>query len=143
VDAAVAAYAYENVTAGRWAAADAQALARAETDRLLAQRLATPDNHLFEVQADDGTPVGFIWFAVMPRGSRRMAFIYQVYVEPGHRRRGHARAAFLALEPIVAALGVSGLGLHVFAHNTAAQALYRSLGYDVSSLNMFKPLGGG
>lgn len=140
---AATAYAAENVAAGRWPAADALALAHAETERLLPQGLATPDHHLFEVMDDDGHAVGYIWCAAMPRGSQRMAFVFQVYIEPEQRRRGHARAAFLALEPIAAALGLSGMGLHVFAHNTGAQALYRSLGYDVSSLNMFKPLGGG
>ncbi len=36
--------------------------------------------------------------------------------------------------------GLSGIALHVFAHNAEAQALYRSLGYNVASMNMLKPL---
>ncbi len=32
------------------------------------------------------------------------------------------------------------LGLHVFAFNKGAQALYRSLGFKVASLNLRKPL---
>lgn len=141
-DNAATAYAAENVAAGRWPAADALALAHAETERLLPQGLATPDHHVFEVIDDAGSAVGFIWFAAMARGSARMAFVCQIYIQPEQRRHGHARAAFRALEPIAAGLGLSGLGLHVFAHNTGAQALYRSLGYEVTSLNLFKPLRG-
>jgi ribosomal protein S18 acetylase RimI-like enzyme len=36
--------------------------------------------------------------------------------------------------------GLSSLALHVFSFNTGAQALYRSIGYGISGMNMFKPL---
>jgi RimJ/RimL family protein N-acetyltransferase len=39
-------------------------------------------------------------------------------------------------------MGLQRLGLHVFAHNHGARALYESLGYAVASLNMLKPLDG-
>ena len=38
------------------------------------------------------------------------------------------------------ALGVQRIGLHVFGHNTGAQALYARLGYGVTGLNLLKPL---
>lgn len=139
-DTAVAAYAGDNVAAGRWRADEAPALARAETERLLPQGAATPEHHLLEI-VDGGTAVGFLWFAAMSRGSTRVAFVYQIYVHAGFRRRGHARAALQALEGIVGGLGLAGIALHVFGSNTGAQALYRSLGYGTTSLNLFKPLG--
>jgi len=37
-------------------------------------------------------------------------------------------------------LGLSGIALHVFGHNSGAQALYASLGYQITNLNLFKPL---
>ena len=35
-------------------------------------------------------------------------------------------------------LGVDDIALHVFAHNEAAQALYRALGYLTTGINMRK-----
>ncbi|MBC7620567.1 MAG: GNAT family N-acetyltransferase [Candidatus Saccharibacteria bacterium] len=61
-------------------------------------------------------------------------------MHPAHRRPGHAVAAFAALEKQVLALGLSGMGLHVFAHNTAAHALYAKLGFAATNINMFKVL---
>jgi ribosomal protein S18 acetylase RimI-like enzyme len=66
--------------------------------------------------------------------------VYDLAVKPEYRRQGHARRAFQALESEVAALGLSRIGLHVFSHNTGAQALYASLGYHVTGHNMTKML---
>ena len=37
-------------------------------------------------------------------------------------------------------LGLRDIGLHVFAHNDGAQALYHALGYEVTGLNMRKAM---
>ena len=138
---AVARYADDNVASGRWTADEALARSQADFDALLPQGLGTPDNHLYEIQAmPDGQTVGFIWFAVVDRQGRRSAFVYDVEIEAAFRRRGPARAAFRALEPIVRALGLSQIGLHVFGHNPGALALYGALGYGVTGLNMQKTL---
>ena len=137
---AIATYAAENVAGGRWLAADAPELARAETLRLLGQGVDTPDHHLFEVLASpEGSPVGYIWFAAAPRGSIKIAFVFQIKIQPPFQRQGHARAALELVEQEAVRLGLAGMALHVFACNPTAQALYRSLGYEVSSLNMIKP----
>jgi ribosomal protein S18 acetylase RimI-like enzyme len=144
VDAAVEDYAADNVAVGRWPAADARALSRAEFERLLPQGLATADNFLFEITELSATAiVGMIWITVVTRGNSKTAFVYQVRVEPEFRRRGYATAALRALEDIARELGASSIGLHVFEHNPGAQALYRSLGYAVTGTNMLKPLDGG
>lgn len=46
----------------------------------------------------------------------------------------------LEMEEVARRMGLQQLGLHVFAHNDGAIALYESLGYSVASLNMLKPL---
>lgn len=46
----------------------------------------------------------------------------------------------MALEGEVRALGLSGVGLHVFGHNAGALALYRKLGYQPTSIQMFKAI---
>jgi ribosomal protein S18 acetylase RimI-like enzyme len=138
------AYASENVLAGRWPADDALDAARSETERLLPQGLATPENQLLEIlESDEGPTVGFVWFARMKRGSSYAAFIYQIYVIPEARRRGYAKAALEAIEKLATEQGLSSVALHVFAHNEGAQALYKSIGYSVASLNMHKLLSPG
>lgn len=156
-----AAFAEDNVRSGRWPAF--QALERAQRDFAdsLPQGLATADNFLFEiVVAPAATPgldstdmleispaassqvtVGILWFAVVEKHGIKQAFVYDLEIDPVFRRQGYARFAFHALEELVAARGITQIGLHVFAHNASAQALYRSLGYDVTSHNMLKHLG--
>lgn len=143
IAASVEAYARDNVAAGRWPADGALERARGEIQGLLPQGLATPDNHLLEIRAGaDGPAVGHLWFALETRHGRRTAFVFDVEIRPEHRRQGHARRAFLALESLAGELGVLGIGLHVFGFNKPAQALYGALGYTVTGINMNKMLGG-
>jgi ribosomal protein S18 acetylase RimI-like enzyme len=142
----VAAYAEENVASGRWPREGALERSRADFEVLLPQGLATPNHFVFEIMArnvgaDSCTPVGVLWFAVEERHGVRSAFVYDVEIKTEFRRQGHARRAFQALELLVRELGLASIGLHVFAHNPGAQALYESLGYRVNSLNMTKHLG--
>jgi ribosomal protein S18 acetylase RimI-like enzyme len=141
VEEAIAAYARDNAAAGRWPSDEALARSRAEFDRLLPQGFATPNHFIYEIQDDaGGTTVGFLWFAVVGETGTRSGYVYNVQVKPEFRRRGHARAAFAALERIAAEAGLANIGLHVFGHNPGAQALYASLGYRVTGINMLKPL---
>jgi ribosomal protein S18 acetylase RimI-like enzyme len=137
---AVAGYAAQNVAGGRWRPEDAADLARAETTRLLSQGLETPDNFLFEVLDDaNASVVGYVWFAATPRGSVKIAFVFQVTIYPQYQGLGHGKAALALVEGRAKELGLSGMALHVFAYNEAARALYESAGFEVSSLNMIKP----
>ena len=52
-----------------------------------------------------------------------------IEVDPGHRRRGLARAVTGALAAAAAARGLTGLYLQVEAENAAARALYHRLGF--------------
>ena len=139
----IAAYAEENVAAGRWPAEAALERSRQEFETLLPNGLATPDHHLFDIRegpAEASAIVGFLWFAIESSRGLRSAFVYDVGIDPACQRRGHATRAFIALEGLVQALGVQRIGLHVFGQNTGAQALYARLGYGVTGLNMLKQL---
>jgi ribosomal protein S18 acetylase RimI-like enzyme len=139
--AAVAGYAEDNVASSRWPREGALERSRADLESSLPQGLATPDNYLFEIKVTEtGSAVGVLWFAVEERHGIRSAFVYDIEIKPECRRQGHAARAFQALEPLVAALGLSTIGLHVFGHNPGAQALYAKLGYAVTGLNMAKHL---
>ena len=60
--------------------------------------------------------------------------------KPDQRRKGHAKAALLLIEPIAKKIGASKLGLHVFAFNSAAADLYSELNYKTTDINMAKNL---
>lgn len=141
VEASIAAYAEDSVAAGRWPLAGALERSRDDFVSLLPQGPATPGHHWLEIRAGThGSHIGHLWFAVQAQQGQCTAFVYDVLVQPAHRRQGHARRAFEVLEGLAAELGAVQIGLHVFGFNAAAQALYRSLGYEVTSLNMSKPL---
>ena len=142
LDSSVAAYAQDNIDAGRWPAEGALERSRADFDDSLPHGLATPDNYLFEIQSDeDRTTVGYLWFAVVVKHGLRSAYVYDLEVKAEYRRQGHAKRAFEALEARVTALGLSSIGLHVFGRNPGAQSLYSQLGYPVTGINMIKRLG--
>ena len=131
----------DNVASGRWSAQDAAQRARSELNGLLPQGLATPGHHVYEIMgAENGPVVGFIWFGSMPRGSATVAFVFQLFIYPMHRRQGLARAALLEVEALARGLGFPAIALNVSGSNTSAQALYRSLGYAVMHMSMNKPL---
>lgn len=143
MEEAVTSYAQDNATVGRWPEAESLARARAEFSHLLPDGLATRDHFLYEI-IDQGTgeTVGFMWFAVQGPHDARAGYLYNIRVKPEFRGRGHASAALMLLEGVASQMGLRGIGLHVFAFNSAAQALYRSLGYGITGFNMLKPLRG-
>jgi len=121
-EAAVKGYAEDNVASGRWPKEGALQRSYEDFAESLPQGLATPDNYLYEIRSQaTGAVVGVLWFAVVVKNGIKSAFVYDVEVKAECRRQGHGRAAFAALEPIVKALGLSSIGLHVFGHNPAAQ----------------------
>lgn len=141
VEATVPAYAADKVASGQWREADALTLARRELAALLPQGLATPGHHLYTLRgAAGGAAVGRIWIAEQQRAGSKVAYVYDVQIAAAHRRKGHARRAFEALEAEARALGFEGIALHVFGHNRGAQALYEKLGYRPTNIHMFKDI---
>ena len=135
-------YAQGKIDSGQWAADQALELSRKAYADLLPQGLQTPHNFLFTVRDDAVNPqaVGMLWFAAQDRGGQRVAFVYDVSIDPEHQRKGHASRAFAALEAEVQKHGLSGIALHVFGQNKGAQALYHTLGFVTTNINMFKQL---
>jgi ribosomal protein S18 acetylase RimI-like enzyme len=141
VSNAMPAYASDKVASGQWSEAESVELARQAFDALLPQGLTTPDQYLFTIRDDGALSLGVLWIAVQKRAGKRVAYVYDVYINPIYRRRGYAAAAFLALENKARDLGFSGIALHVFGQNLGAQALYAKLGFITTDINMFKTLG--
>jgi len=59
----------------------------------------------------------------------RLAFVYNVYTEPAHRRRGLARAIMDAIHTWCREAGVSSVALNA---SPEGRPLYEALGYHVS-----------
>ena len=59
----------------------------------------------------------------------RMAFVYNVYTEAGHRRRGLARLLMEAVHDWCRQNGVGAVGLNA---SRAGQPLYEAMGYRLS-----------
>jgi ribosomal protein S18 acetylase RimI-like enzyme len=137
------AYAEDHVLAGNWPKVEALAKAAAQFDELLPQGIDTPDHFLYEVRDASGRGVGSLWFGVVGAGPARAGYVFNIRIRPEEQRKGHGRAALLALEAVAAAMRLPALRLNVFGHNPGAAALYRSLGYRVTSSSMRKPLGEG
>ena len=134
-------YAEENIRAGYWSEAEAAEKSRKAHERLLPQGLDTPNHHLFAIQeAATGITVGSLWLMADRETEHPTGFIFDLFVDEVYRRKGYARQAMLALEDKAREMGLTSLGLHVFAHNPTAFHLYQGLGYEVKSLNMEKLL---
>lgn len=138
---AIAEYAADRIAAGNWAEAEALSRAQREFADLLPQGIATPNQHLFTIRdAARAQAVGVIWLAAMSHFGQPSAFIYDLRIFDAFQRRGYGMQAMLAVEREAQALGMDRIGLHVFGHNSAAQALYLKLGYAITNINMTKRL---
>ena len=139
MDRLVREYAADHVRGGRWTEKESLGEARRETDRLLPKGVETPNHYLFSIHDDaGGAPIGAIWLG--PSESPQRGFVFDLWIAEPFRRKGHARAAMLALERLARDRGFDSLGLHVFAHNAGAIRLYEELGYHPTNIVMAKPL---
>lgn len=130
-------YAQEKVKAGNWLPDDAEALAQEAFDKLLPDGRNTPD-HEIRAMVNDGDKVGHAWFTIEHREAGRVVFIYDIAVDPNHRRRGYARFALREIEAYAREQGCAGVMLHVFGNNTPARELYRSEGFEETNVIMLK-----
>jgi len=110
--------------------ADRGAATTAATDylRRLLPEGARTEGHRFRSINDDGHEVGRLWFGPVP-GSPGDWYLFDIEIDEDERGHGIGRAA---LEEVISELDRSTfarLGLNVFDSNTAAVALYESLGF--------------
>ncbi|MFV2121528.1 GNAT family N-acetyltransferase [Streptomyces sp. Act-28] len=93
------------------------------------------------VAVRDGVRVGHLWTGLrdLPAGEGT-PYVWEVAVAEGERRRGHGRALMRFAEDLVRAAGGDRLALRVDPDNTAARALYASLGYRLLSTDHEKTL---
>lgn len=134
-------YAEEKVAAGTWPEGGAQDRSEREVRNLLPQGKDTKNNYIFKVMDESsGTKVGTIWIKAFRDVGIPSAFVYDIIIDSGQRRKGYGRAAMKALEPVVKELGLNRIELHVFGHNKTAINLYETSGFVVTDINMMKEL---
>ena len=134
-------YAEDHIRTGRWTREEGPTEARKEVERLLPQGLRTPGHYLLSIVTSPGEErVGELWLAAALSEGPRRGFIYDLLIYAPFRRKGYAREGMLALEEFAREKGMTSLGLHVFAHNSGARALYELLGYRTTDLVMVKDL---
>lgn len=135
------AYVAEQIRAGNWGSADADELAQLEQRRLLPRGFATPGMHWYVARTAANQVVGYLWLATEPSDPRAgAAWLYAIEVESDWRGRGVGHRLLDAAEVEAQRLGAASLALNVFGDNRIARRLYESSGYEVTSLQMRKPL---
>jgi ribosomal protein S18 acetylase RimI-like enzyme len=133
-------YAAALLDSGALGAEEALRYAEQQTDELLPYGVNTPDMRLF-VAEHDGVRVGSIWIGLPGSDADHPgAWVYDLHVLPAHQGKGYGRAIMEAGEREMVARGITEIGLNVFGRNAAAVRLYQSLGYQVTSQQMAKPL---
>jgi ribosomal protein S18 acetylase RimI-like enzyme len=136
----IAGYAEMIAVSGALPAAAAREKAVRDTTGLLSGGVATPGHVLLRVLAADAA-VGWLWLGVPgPDPDPRMAWVYDIEIAPEFRGRGYGRAAMLLAEDEARARGMTSLGLNVHGPNKVARSLYEDIGYQLTTLQMKKPL---
>ena len=138
LQATIREYAAEKVAAGNYPEEGALKRSREDFHALLPQGLQTPGHEIRSMVDEDGQAVGYVWFTQEERPPGRVVFIYDIAVDPEHRRKGHAQAALAAVEDYARATGCIGVMLHVFGSNAGARQLYLKAGYDETNVIMLK-----
>lgn len=106
---------------------------------LLPDGVDTPNHHLYIVK-DGENRVGVIWMRATLDTAIKTGFIFDITIDADQRGKGYGKKAMQLIEGKARQLGVTQMGLHVFAKNKVACSLYEGLGYETKSLNMTKEL---
>lgn len=134
-----AGYAEQIITSGSMPPEAAREKARRDTQRAFSAGLATPGQLVFRVLAEDN-PVAWLWLAVPGPDDPAMAWVYDVEVDEAYRGHGYGRQTMLLAEREARTRGMTSIGLNVHGKNTVALSLYDSLGYEVTTQQMKKPV---
>jgi ribosomal protein S18 acetylase RimI-like enzyme len=111
-----------------------------DTGRYFSGGFATPGQIVFRIMAGD-VAVGWLWLGVPgPDPDPLMAWVFEIEIEAAFRGRGYGRDAMRLAEAEARARGMTSLGLNVHGQNTIARDLYESLGYEITALQMRKPV---
>ena len=125
-------------------AGETEEQARTNADRSFQQSFdedgrPRPGHLIFDV-VSDGAVVGYLWVGPQSPPSPGAWWVWDIAIEESQQRHGYGRQAMLLGEEEVRRAGGRVLGLNVFGFNTGARALYESLGYETTAIQMAKRL---
>lgn len=121
-------YSDDLIKSGAVAKDKAYQIASGEFASLLPQGMETANNYFFIIVNEQNEDIGMIWY-VMDKPEE--VFISDLMITEKNRKRGYGKQALFLLEQMVMSLGIKKISFHVLDSNTAAIALYRSVGYDM------------
>ena len=115
----------------------AEQFVRAQHATLLPDGPRTHGHRFFRIVATaSGETVGRVWLHVDAGAAQ--AFVYDVTIDPAHRRRRFATSALTWVESVARDAGCATLALNVFADNPGALALYHILGFQTVTRHLNK-----
>ncbi|HEY1669965.1 MAG TPA: GNAT family N-acetyltransferase [Trebonia sp.] len=136
----VAGYAALIAASGAMPVQAAREKAERDTARYFGGGVTTPGQHVFRIMAGQ-EGVGWLWLGVPgPEPDPLMAWVFEIEIEAAFRGHGYGRAAMRLAEQEARARGMTSLGLNVHGQNMVARSLYESLGYEVTAMQMRKPV---
>jgi ribosomal protein S18 acetylase RimI-like enzyme len=97
-------------------------------------------HYVYFVVDDTDEVIGSVWIGPRTPGNDKDYWVWDIEIAEPARGRGLGRAAMVLGQDEARARGATTLGLNVFGANTVARALYESLGYETTSLQMRKRL---
>jgi ribosomal protein S18 acetylase RimI-like enzyme len=99
-------------------------------------------NQAFVARTEDGVLAGFVWVVRTHNDfmGQLEASLLNQYMTEGYRGQGLGRCLMETAEEWARQQGLPRMSLSVGADNTMGQRLYESLGYQVETLRMTKPL---
>lgn len=108
-------------------------------DRLVPNGLKTTDQFFFEaLDEKSGKSIGYLWLGAQNRFGRKVVSINEIMIREDYRGKGLGKSLMECVEQEATKLGSNRIRLHVFHHNEIAKKLYTSMGFKVSSIDMFK-----
>lgn len=114
--------------------------ADASYDKYFPNGSPAPGHDVLDV-LEERRAVGSLWLGPHPSDLEGVWYVWDVEINASERGRGLGRAAMLLAESHVLSRGGSALALNVFGFNLPARALYESLGYETTAVQMRKALG--
>ena len=121
---------------------ETEAQAQAAADRDFAELFPggepAPDQHLFIARDANGDRVGRLWVALRARTDLMTTFVYDIEVDPEHRRQGWGRAIMAAARVLGARERRAADRAERLRRQIAARALYLSIGYTERAVTMAK-----
>lgn len=99
------------------------------------QRMTNDESVIFIAQTDEGETIGFtqLYPSFCSVAMKKIIYLYDLFVVPSARRTGVGATLILVAKEYAQTYGADRLTLETGVDNSAAQALYESLGYERDS----------